>query len=57
MAGFCEHGDEPSDAIKDGEFLEYVRIAFQDGRAQCRFVVAISYVNYPIINNVMLSFR
>jgi hypothetical protein len=57
VAGFCEHGDEPSDAIKDGEFLEYVRIAFQDGRAQCRFVVAISYVNYPIINNVMLSFR
>jgi hypothetical protein len=20
-AGFCEHGNEPSDSIKDGEFL------------------------------------
>jgi len=24
MAGCCEYGDEPSDSMKGGEFLEYV---------------------------------
>jgi hypothetical protein len=25
VAGFCEHGNEPSGSIKRGEFLDYVR--------------------------------
>jgi hypothetical protein len=24
VAGCCEHGDEPSDSIKDGEFVDYL---------------------------------
>jgi hypothetical protein len=33
MAGFCEHGNEPSGFIKGGEFLAYlsVLLASQEG--------------------------
>jgi len=24
VVGFCEHGNEPSDSIKGGEFLDYM---------------------------------
>jgi hypothetical protein len=24
VVGFCEHGNEPSGSIKDGEFLDYL---------------------------------
>jgi hypothetical protein len=28
VAGSCEHGNEPSDSIKGGEFLDYLSVLF-----------------------------
>jgi hypothetical protein len=49
VASSCEHGNEPSASIKDGEFFDYLSKykLFKKDRAPCRLVLCTLFLQCP----------